>query len=212
MFKTIKNFFKDIIDRSAWNADQPYRSRSPEEMSSNANIDDNGFYKEFESDIQNIAGTSINFGHISSVNIDENGNAISNRQSQGHILGSGILVSNLNPTIKDDIQLPGVGGVCHYCKQQSFLLLQENLISLEDAQRMSLFDSNSGSQCDGCGRKDLCTKHSRPYSNSDGQIISLCPDCTIAAEKSRQMSMVLNILLSPIIKTEKLLPPGEDNV
>lgn len=206
IFKKINNFFEDFIQQSPRNADQPYIPQPPEvgvNSDPNKNIN---FYQETDTDIENIAGTSINFGPTEKLVVDEKGNASRISQKQGHILGSGILVTNLNPIIKDGIDLPGVGGACSFCKQEAFLLLQANLISIEEAERRSLFDTNSAAQCGACGRRDLCIRHCRPFEKADGIQVSLCPDCAKAAQREKWVATALNLLLSPVVDEKRLLP------
>jgi len=206
MFQRINNFFKDFIQRSPRNADQPYIPRPLEVDVNNEPNKNINFYEEISTDIENIAGTSINFGTAEKLIVDDKGNSNHINQRQGHILGSGILVTNINPTIRDGIQLSGVGGACNYCKQEAVILLQQNFISIKEAERKSLFDTNSAAQCGACGRRDLCVRHCRPFEKADGTQVSLCPECTKAAQREKWTSTALTILLSPIIDEKKLLP------
>jgi hypothetical protein len=208
--KTI-DFIKDLFTGSPLEADKPYIPQPPDqvEQSLDNSNEDGMFYSENSFDIETIEGTPIAFGTEESISVDSKGNSKNIRKKQGHILGSGLLVANLSPTIKDGITLPGVGGICYICKQEAALLLEANLISIEEAHRLSLFDTSSGSQCQACGRKDICIRHCRPFEDSAGAIANLCPECTQAARHQKHFKTAVNILLSPFIEEVKKLPPTE---
>jgi hypothetical protein len=210
MLKRISNFLKDLLRRSPRNADQPYIPRPPEQNPNCLTGQNNIFYQETNLDIETIAGTPLSFGINEKVVVDENGNAARIRQEQAHILGSGRLVSSLNPTIEQGMLRAGVGGVCYVCKQEAGALLESGLITIEEAHGRALFDTDSAAQCDGCGRRDLCVRHCRPFQRSDGAQLSLCPDCTKVARREKWIATSLNILLSPFIDEKKLPPPEQE--
>ena len=213
MFKKISNFLKDLLQRSARNADRPYIPQPPDQKLGGLPGGNKTFYKETNIETERVAGSFLDFGTTEEVNIDENGNATRIRQKQGHILGSGKLVTGLNPEVKDGIQLPGVRGACYRCMPEAAELLQAGLISIEEAQRRALFDTDSAAQCDICGRRDLCIRHCRPFDKADGTQLNLCPDCTKKAEREKWFQTALGILLSPFAD-QKQLPParkGEDS-
>lgn len=206
MIKKIANILKDFVHRSPRNAGQPYIPHPPVQCPSSQAGQGDIFYQEANTEIENIAGTSINFGTVEKLIVDDEGNTNRISQKQGYILGTGILVTNLNPTVKDGIPLPGVGGACGPCKQEVIELLQANLISLKEAERRSLFDTGSVAQCDACGRRDLCIRHCRPFEKADGSQLPLCPECTKKAQREKGVTIALNFLLSPVIDESKLLP------
>jgi len=204
MDENINKFLEDLLKCSAVNAGQPYVPQLPEQDPDGSAGAGLKFYQEIDIHLENIAGTSLAFGTVEKHIIDGDGNVTKIHQKQGHILGSGILVTNLNPTVKDGIHLPGVAGVCHFCKQECMKLLEADAISLEEAQRRALFDTDSAARCEECGRRDLCIRHCRPFEKADGTKLSLCPDCRKAAQREKWVAVALNALLSPIID-EKLL-------
>ena len=204
MIKKIANFLKDFVQRSPRDACRPYIPHPPTLDADNPPSQHSNFYEETNTEIENIAGTSITFGTTEKLAVDEKGNTNRVTQKQSHILGSGILVTSLNPTVLDGIPLPGVGGACNFCKQDAIELLQANLISIQEAERHSLFDTNSAAQCAACGRRDLCIRHCRPFEKTDGTQLSLCPNCAKAAQREKWTSTAITLLLSPIIDEQKL--------
>jgi len=207
--KTI-DFFKDLFAGSPFEADKPYIPQPPDpaEQSPDNSREHELFYGENSLNIETIEGTPITFGKEEIIIVDNQGNSKTIRKKKGHILGSSLLVTSLSPTVKDGITLPGVGGICFFCKQEAALLLEANLISLEEAHRLSLFDTSSGSQCQACGRR-LCCKHCRPFEDSNGVVVNLCPECTEAARHQKHFKKAVNLLLSPFMEEVKKLPPTE---
>ena len=204
------DFLKDLFIGSPLEADKPYIPQPPEqaEQSPDNSRENELFYSENSLDIEAIEETPITFGKEEGVIVDSQGNSKTIRKKKGHILGSSLLVTSLNPTVKDGITLPGVGGKCKNCLQEAALLLEANLISLEEAHRLSLFDTSSGSQCQACGRR-LCCKHCRPFEDSNGVVVNLCPECTEAAQRQKHFKKAVNLLLSPFMEEVKKLPPTE---
>lgn len=208
--KKIIDFLKDLFAGSPLEADKPYIPQPPDqaEQSPDNSKEDGMFYSENSLDIETIEGTPITFGKEEVVIVDSPGNSKTIRKKQGHILGSDLLVTSLTPIVSDWITSPGVGGKCKNCLQEAALLLEANLISLEEAHRLSLFDTSSGSQCQACGRR-LCCKHCRPFEDLGGAVANLCPKCTEAAQHQKRFKTAVNILLSSITEETKNLPPAD---
>jgi len=210
MFGKIKKmlgFLKDLSNRSSFRADRPYMPRPPEQQQDRLPGEENIFYKETTIDTENVG--PISFGSATELIVDNNGNTTQIRQRQGHILGRGRLVTSLNPTTENGMVLPGVEGACYVCKKEIAPLLETGKISIEEAYRYVLFDTGSAAQCEGCGRRDCCIHHCRPFQKADGTQLSLCPDCTKVAQREKWTAISLSILLSPFID-EKRLPPGSN--
>jgi hypothetical protein len=208
MFEKLKTFLGDLLRRSPLGAGQPYIPGRPADTSDSMPKKVEPFYTETDSDIEDIAGTPIYFGTEKHTEVTANGSATHETRKRAHLLGSGRLVTGLEPRIiKDGIQLPSVCGVCYKCKEESAQFLAEGLISLEEAHRLALFDTDSAAQCDGCGRRDLCVRHCRPFIGADGTRANLCPDCTKAAHRDKCFQIALGILLSPV-SYRKTLPPA----
>jgi hypothetical protein len=208
MFKKISKFFKDFMDTSPRDASIPYNPVPP---SSTENIEEpsNGqAYNEKNADIESIADTNIHFGTTGEMAVDAAGNVNNIKRKVGHLLGTGRLVTHIEPSVKDGINLPGIGGVCGDCQIEAAEMLRCGLIDIQEAQRQSLFDSDSGAQCGACGRKNLCSRHCRPF-EIDSKSFNLCPDCTKAAKREKDFKMSVNVLLSIVTDLKKLPPPPE---
>jgi len=210
MIKKVKNLLNDLFHLSPFNADKPYVVKPPEQDTATPPNNDEKFFQETSIDVQTIEGTPISFGTEEKKVVDESGNATSIIRTQGHILGTGILVTNLHPTAENGISLPGVGGVCSICKKEAAVLLEANLIDIDEAHRRSLFDTNSRGHCDECGRQDLCIRHCRPFQKDDETQVNLCPDCSKAAQHKKWTSTALNILCLPFIDTKSLPPESKE--
>jgi hypothetical protein len=205
MVKKIAGFLKDLLARSPLTADRPYISQPPEQKQDGLPAgEEKSFYEETSIETGKVAGISLEFGSAEQIMVDEDGNSTRIRQAKGHILGSGRLVSSLHPTNEDGNHRPGVGGVCYACNFEAAQLLQVGLIDIQEAQRRSLFDTDSAAQCDACGRRDLCIRHCRPFDKTDGTRMSLCPGCTQKAERERNFQLALGILLSPFADQKQL--------
>jgi len=210
MFTKIRNFLRDLFDSSPFQADQPYSPAPPHEQDIENNLP-TGNYSEKNLEIEIVSGTNIAFGKTDEIAIDENNNVQHINKKQAHILGTGRLITRLEPSVKDGIPLPGVGGICGNCQNEALVMLQMGLISIQEAERRSLFDTDSGAQCQACGRKDLCIRHCRPFADINGQAINLCPECAQAAKREKLFKTSVAILISPIVDRKQLPPSQEDS-
>lgn len=217
MFKTIINYFKNWRTRTPLEASQPYIPAPPDQQnppsvhlppdqqdrSSGRDL----LYQEIVSDEHRIEGTSITFGENSSVTLDNQQNAAEFHRKSSYILGSGRLVSHMEPSFVGDKLMPGVGGRCYFCWLEALAALQAGQLSPAEAERRSLFDTESAGHCDQCGRRDLCSRHSRPVPGPDGKPFYLCPVCAEATQRGQWMEKSLHLLLLPFIKEE---PPSQE--
>ena len=167
-------------------------------------------YQETEMDVHSIAGTSVRFGSVHSLTLDQNNRASDQVQRQSYILGSGRVVSRVESQVVDGRLLPGVGGVCGFCQKEAIAALQAGLISPQQAELLSLVDTESISHCDGCGRRDVCTRHSRPFPTADGGAILLCVDCAENAVRQLRTNRAIGLLLAPFLERPQLPPDQED--
>ncbi len=217
MFKTIKNYFKNWFRHTPLEASQPYIPAPPDQQnpasvhpspdSQDRSSARDLLYQEMVSNEHRIGGSSIIFGENSSVIVDNQQNATEFHRKYSYILGSGRLVSHMEPSFIGDKLMPGVGGMCFFCRLEALAALQDGLLSPQEAELKSLFDSESAGQCDQCGRRDLCSRHSRPVPGPDGKPFHLCPVCVEAAQRGQWMQKPLQLLLLPFIKEE--VPPQE---
>ncbi|MEN6384779.1 MAG: hypothetical protein ABFD79_06240 [Phycisphaerales bacterium] len=205
MNKAPNSFFDDFLNAGNSNCGEPYQPKPPAENKGAPSADD--FYSELNKEIESIGGISLEFGNHEIKKIDANNHTIHVKVNRSHILGDGLLVSGVKPTDK----LPGIAGVCIFCKQESADMYQKGLIDLQEAERRSLFSTLSGSQCQGCLRRDVCVRHCCPV-DVEGEILNLCPLCVKAIEDNKLISMAKNVLFALFqeeeIKKPKQLPPG----
>ena len=212
MTKKYDNFYDDILNAGNANCSEPYQSKPPAENTGDQSSGD--VYRDLNKDFESIGGISLEFGNNELIKIQNNdATHINNRQ--GHILGDGLLVTSLKPINKDGIHLVGVGGACAFCKIEAGKRLQNRMIDMQEAERQSLFSTASGSQCQGCGRKDVCIRHCQ--GNIDGKAVKLCPACLKQLDDGKWESASLNILFTLFKEDEQprqLPPPGrqEENL
>jgi hypothetical protein len=211
--KKLSDFLKDVINHSPLKADKPYIPQPPEQQQLEQPASNNSepFYSEDNRDIETIEGTNLSFGYSEQMIVNQNTSSSRTSKKTGYILGSGRLVTSLNPTKETGIEKPGVGGICFKCNEEAAALYQTGLISFEEMQRCSLFDTTSAAQCQACGR-NVCIKHCRPFEDSNGNIANLCPECTEEAQHKKFFEKALKFLLMPFksrTKTPSANPKGE---
>jgi hypothetical protein len=102
----------------------------------------------------------------------------------------------------------GLGGQCAYCSLEAAALLNQNLISLQQAEEHSLYCSGCASHCDSCRRANICLRHAQQFQNLDGTILLLCPDCLKKAEQDKFFKKTLAVMLSPFVDYRRL-PPNQ---
>lgn len=198
--KKLSDFLKDFMNHSPLNASKPHIPQPPEQKQQNEQLPANNaelFYSEENRDIETIEGTNLSFGPTEQIVVKQNTSSSRSSKKPGHLLGSGRLVTSLNPINENGIEKPGVGGMCFKCSEEGFVLYQAGLISSEEAQRRSLFDTSSAAECQGCGRKDICIKHCRPFEDSSGNTVALCPECTKEAQHQKFFEKAFKYLLMP---------------
>ena len=198
---SIKEFFKKLMSRSH-PPHLPYVSQPPGTRPL-YEPDANGTYHESKTTIHHIAGFPITFGNEEIVHVDEKGNAGEISHTVCHILGTGKLVSGIEPKEVAGQVMPGVAGVCPHCQAEATQAFQANLISHEEAQSRSLYDSSSAAQCDICG-SHACCRHCRPIPMPDGAFHQICTDCQKKIKRQLLKHRLVNLLLSPFTETEIL--------
>lgn len=198
---SIKEFFKKLMGRSH-PAHLPDIPRPPD-TTPLCELDTNGTYHESKMTTQHIAGFPITFGKDEIVQVDERGNAGEFSRTVSHILGSGKLVSGIEPKQVAGQIMPGVAGVCPHCQTEAIKAFQANLISHEEAQSRSLYDTSSAAQCEICGCYTCC-RHCRPIPMPDGAVHQICVNCQKKIKRQLLKQGLINLLLSPFTETEIL--------
>jgi len=193
---SFKNFFKRLLSTKAHPAHLPYiatppahqpNAAPPNQFPNDANTD--LLYTESEANIHTIAGTNIGFGTQKMVQVDSRGQAKDFSQTKSHIVGSGKLVSKIE----------NIAGVCRYCQAEATQAFEANLISLEEAQIKSLYDTLSALRCDICGT-NTCSRHTRPIQMPDGLIQQFCVDCQKQLKGQIIKQKIVSFLLSPFME------------
>ena len=191
---SFKDFFRRFSNTKAHPGHLPYNPTPPSHQpdaspnqSPNDNIDLS--FTEAEANIHTIAGTNIGFGTNKIVQVDSRGQTKDISQTQSHIVGSGKLVSKIED----------LSGICRYCQVEAIQAFEENLISLEQAQIKSLYDTLSASRCDICG-ENTCSRHTRPIQMPDGLIQQLCVDCQKQLKGQILKRKIVGFLLSPFME------------
>lgn len=107
--------------------------------------------------------------------------------------GCGHLATSIEEIVTATGVRRGIGGVCHYCSAEAQELLKRNAVSLAQADGLSLYCSRCGSHCDGCGRQNLCKRHSATFNDVNGQR-QLCPDCLTKANRKKFFQQTIGIM------------------
>ncbi len=199
-----KNFFKRLLGTKAHPAHLPYIASPPShQQGASSNQFPNGTntdlsYTEAEANMHTIAGTNIGFGTQKMIQVDSRGQAKDFSQTQSHIVGSGKLVSKIED----------LAGVCRYCQAEATQAFEEKLISLEQAQIKSLYDTLSASRCDICGT-NTCCRHCRPIQMPNDSTQLLCVDCQKKLKWQILRNGIFGFLLSPFMEDKN--PNEEQN-
>lgn len=190
---SIKTLFQKLLSRKTPTAHLPYIPTPSNQSAHNTTFATDASYTETETDIHSIAGTSIAFGTQTTGQVDENDQARHLLQTQSQILGSEKLVTNIEPKEVAGQVLPGVAGVCRYCQAEAAQAFEANLISIQDAQIKSLYDTSSAARCEICGI-NTCSRHCRPFPISDGQTQMVCMDCQQQIQKQLRRQRIIGFL------------------
>jgi len=202
------NFIKRIFQRPEQNVVD--RQTRPEVSPHNCDTLPPGCIPiESSYDMNRIPGTTLDVGTIAKVLQASNDELITYNQAKGIRPGCGHHIYTIDEVVTSESIRPGLGGLCPYCSLEAAELLNQNLVSLQQAQELSLYCSKCASHCDGCGRNNICSRHSQQFEDLDGRVILLCPDCMKKAEKDKFFKKTLNIMLSPFIDYRRL-PPSQE--
>ena len=157
---------------------------------------------------QPIPGTTRSIGTIEKIlqHMDE---LINFNQKIGVRCGCGHHIFNIEEIITQHGVQRGLGGQCPYCALEAAELLSQKLISLQQAEEMSLYCSKCASHCDGCRRNNICIRHTQQFENLDGSILVLCPDCLKNAEQDKFFKKTLDLMLAPFVDYNRLPPPTQ---
>jgi hypothetical protein len=140
---------------------------------------------------QDIDGTHRWIGQDARVGQMPSGELVTCERTRGVRCGCNHFVSSLHERTTETGVLAGIGGVCHYCELEADDLVKRNIISPFQAEAMKLYCTQCASHCDGCGRKNLCSRHTSVFQDSEGRQQQLCPDCLKKARSKKLFKQTL---------------------
>jgi len=131
-----------------------------------------------------IAGTREWIGTWARVILTPEGEQITWEKEKGVRCDCGHLIfAKYEKITETGIQI-GLGGVCSDCESEG---------------KSGVYCSRCASHCDGCGRNNICVRHTRLFKDIDGHEQLLCPDCYKKADLERFFKKTLLVLLSPFL-------------
>lgn len=145
---------------------------------------------------QDIDGTGRWVGQDARVGQEPDGHVIMCERGRGLRCGCNHFIYDVQPKQTATGAYPGLGGVCHYCRLEADDLVRRDLISPSQAEVMSLYCSDCASYCGGCGRRDLCSRHTARFQDADGTEQRLCPDCLKQARSKRMFKQTVAVVMS----------------
>ncbi len=134
---------------------------------------------------QHIDGTTRWIGQDARVGQMPNGELVTCERTRGVRCGCGHIVYSVHETVTQTGIHAGIGGICWDCAAEADDLVRRNALSAGQAEAMSLYCSQCASHCDGCGRNNLCTRHTKLFTDADGRQLRLCPKCSLKADRRR---------------------------
>ena len=162
-----------------------------------------------------VPGTSYCWiGEVASVWQTPTGEMVTCERGKGELCGCGHHAFSQEEIVTETGVHRGIGGTCHDCSAEAKDKLARNEISLQQAERQSLYCTQCASHCDGCGRHNLCSRHTKLFTDADGQQQLLCPDCIAKADRKKffkQTAAVFNWLLADDDKSSKSNRPGDSH-
>jgi len=160
-------------------------------------------------DLSRIPGTMLDVGAIAKLLQTSGNELVTLNQKIGVRGGCGHHIFVIDEVINQNSVQRGLGGTCPYCSLEAAELLNQNLISLPQAEQMSLYCSRCASYCDGCRRGNICLRHAQQFQSLDGTILLLCPDCLRKAEQDKFFKRTLAMMLTPFVDYNRLPPPTQ---
>lgn len=160
-----------------------------------------------------VPGTSHCWiGEVASVWQTLTGEMVTCERGKGERCGCNHHVFSLEEVVTESGVHRGIGGACDDCSAEAKDLLKHNVISLHQAEQMALYCTQCASHCDECGRQNLCKRHTKSFTDADGQQQLLCPDCLAKAERKKffkQTVSVFNWLLAEEDKPSQSKQQGD---
>jgi len=154
-------------------------------------------FSEAKVHLRQIGNTSITFGTIEGISVDDEGNCKEIVQEPSYRIGSGYIVSDITQ----------IAGICSICELASLEMYQAGLITLQEANLRAMYDHHSAAQCDICGQH-FCSAHCRPI-RIENEVTNLCVLCLKTMQKKERRRRILSWLFAPL--TESMPHNKEEN-
>lgn len=193
----ILNFIKNLFARSSQGAHVPHTPMPPGAAQSSQPPTAGVRPVERHFERQVIAGIGMAPGWEEQAVLDQDDQLVQGRENLGYLAGCGHVVGGLQAVTKEDRKVLGVGGRCPHCQQELEERLKKGEVTQQEAEIASLYCSDCGAVCGGCGRRNLCSRHCLPFEAPDGTLIQLCPDCRTVAGRQKLVSQIARSLLLP---------------
>lgn len=141
-----------------------------------------------------IPGTSTLIGQYARVGQMPNGELVTCERAVGVRGGCGHDIFSAHETVTQTGIHRGIGGVCWDCAAEADELAKRAALSAGQAEAMSLYCSQCASHCDGCGRHNLCARHTKLSTDADGRQLRLCPKCSLKADRKKLFKQTISVL------------------
>lgn len=132
-----------------------------------------------------IPGTSEWIGQMAKVIQTMQGEQITWDKKKGIRGACGHMIFAIDEKITDTGIQSGLGGICSDCAEES--------------DGLGLYCTACSSHCEGCGRKNICTRHTKLFKDINGQEHLLCPNCYKKADLERFFKKTLWVMLWPFL-------------
>jgi len=162
-------------------------------------------------DMHRIPGTTLDIGIVVKVIQTPANEIVTANQTKGIHCGCGHHIYRIDEVMTAESIHPGLGGQCPFCAAKATDLYNQNLISLQQAEEMSLHCSQCQSHCDLCRRNNVCARHTREFQQLDGTILLLCTECLAKAENDKFFKKTIAFMLYPFVDYRRLPPPKSTN-
>lgn len=130
-----------------------------------------------------IPGTKEWIGEMAKVIQTMQGEQITWERKKGIRGACGHMIFAIDEKITDTGIRIGLGGACPYC--------------VEESKGLGFYCTQCESQCEKCGRKNICVRHTKLFKDIDGNEQLLCPDCYKKADLELFFKKTLWAMLWP---------------
>ena len=190
---------------------RPERSTSPEPggVRSEDSLPPGSIPIEMHVAGQQVPGTTRYVGELARVFQTPTGELVTFEQTQGMRLGCGHIVYAVQERfLETGIQL-GIGGFCQQCAAEAEADLQRGVLTAQQAQEKPWYCSQCAKYCDGCGRRNICSRHAESFTHADGRREFLCPDCRAKAKQRRFFQGIVKVVACVLGEEDHSIQEGQ---